>query len=448
MMNLLFGTPFTVSTHSRPKAAGTNFIAWARAFVFQLTAARRRLVNMEARQKGAEAVSTHSRPKAAGWIRKQQALALKRFNSQPPEGGWDDGEVVIVGQQFRFNSQPPEGGWRIQYFSIYNAAMFQLTAARRRLGARRTKSGARKSFQLTAARRRLGEPKPLPPPAPKFQLTAARRRLVYNVLGGAGGGVSTHSRPKAAGYRDLPLLIERLVSTHSRPKAAGQKIAGLNRTSKFQLTAARRRLGPILFMWVVLRCFNSQPPEGGWPSSQPSAHSFRVSTHSRPKAAGCRYGRHAAIRGRFQLTAARRRLVNSGVRTCCHWWFQLTAARRRLGDFVTRHPPRGKVSTHSRPKAAGEGLGNPALVAAMFQLTAARRRLAFFALFFLEMTMFQLTAARRRLDKRPRAPARRRGFNSQPPEGGWPVRTTRRNPWEGFNSQPPEGGWQRARAIR
>ena len=155
MMNLLFGTPFTVSTHSRPKAAGTNFIAWARAFVFQLTAARRRLVNMEARQKGAEAVSTHSRPKAAGWIRKQQALALKRFNSQPPEGGWDDGEVVIVGQQFRFNSQPPEGGWRIQYFSIYNAAMFQLTAARRRLGARRTKSGARKSFQLTAARRRL-----------------------------------------------------------------------------------------------------------------------------------------------------------------------------------------------------------------------------------------------------------------------------------------------------
>ena len=194
--------------------------------------------------------------------------------------------------------------------------------------------------------------------------------------------------------------------------------------------------------------FNSQPPEGGWPSSQPSAHSFRVSTHSRPKAAGCRYGRHAAIRGRFQLTAARRRLVNSGVRTCCHWWFQLTAARRRLGDFVTRHPPRGKVSTHSRPKAAGEGLGNPALVAAMFQLTAARRRLAFFALFFLEMTMFQLTAARRRLDKRPRAPARRRGFNSQPPEGGWPVRTTRRNPWEGFNSQPPEGGWQRARAIR
>ena len=99
--------------------------------------------------------------------------------------------------------------------------------------------------------------------------------------------------------------------------------------------------------------------------------------------------------------------------------FQLTAARRRLGDFVTRHPPRGKVSTHSRPKAAGEGLGNPALVAAMFQLTAARRRLAAGKLAHIKPTivsthsrpkaagayraaynaerMFQLTAARRRL---------------------------------------------------
>ena len=87
-MNLLFGTPFTVSTHSRPKAAGTNFIAWARAFVFQLTAARRRLVNMEARQKGAEAVSTRSRPKAAGSMTKLPRAYSMSFNSQPPEGGW------------------------------------------------------------------------------------------------------------------------------------------------------------------------------------------------------------------------------------------------------------------------------------------------------------------------------------------------------------------------
>ena len=215
----------------------------------------------------------------------------------------------------------------------------------------------------------------MPPPAPKFQLTAARRRLVYNVLGGAGGGVSTHSRPKAAGYRDLPLLIERLVSTHSRPKAAGQKIAGLNRTSKFQLTAARRRLGPILFMWVVLRCFNSQPPEGGWPSSQPSAHSFRVSTHSRPKAAGCRYGRHAAIRGRFQLTAARRRLGPPAVSLSNSMRVSTHSRPKAAGSMLRAHLLPLVVSTHSRPKAAG-----------------------------------RLCNA---------SPAARQSFNSQPPEGGW-----------------------------
>ena len=177
MMNLLFGTPFTVSTHSRPKAAGTNFIAWARAFVFQLTAARRRLVNMEARQKGAEAVSTHSRPKAAGWIRKQQALALKRFNSQPPEGGWDDGEVVIVGQQFRFNSQPPEGGWFCTPECANNVKRFNSQPPEGGWASLNLCRRLRRSFNsqppeggwfITCWAARVAA----------FQLTAARRRLV------------------------------------------------------------------------------------------------------------------------------------------------------------------------------------------------------------------------------------------------------------------------------
>ena len=33
------------------------------------------------------------------------------------------------------------------------------------------------------------------------------------------------------------------------------------------------------------------------------------------------------------------------------------------------------------------------------------------------------------------------GFNTQPPEGGWPVRRKADRPWRGFNTQPPEGGW-------
>ena len=55
-----------------------------------------------------------------------------------------------------------------------------------------------------------------------FQHTAARRRLglrnmvVYWIL-----GVSTHSRPKAAGVYQTGMLGYQDVSTHSRPKAAG-----------------------------------------------------------------------------------------------------------------------------------------------------------------------------------------------------------------------------------
>ena len=37
-----------------------------------------------------------------------------------------------------------------------------------------------------------------------------------------------------------------------------------------------------------LICFNTQPPEGGWGEASESADYFKVSTHSRPKAAGCR----------------------------------------------------------------------------------------------------------------------------------------------------------------
>ncbi len=55
---------------------------------------------------------------------------------------------------------------------------------------------------------------------------------------------------------------------------------------------------------------------------------------------------------------------------------------------------------------------------------------------------FQHTATRRWLDKRPRAPARRRGFNTQPPEGGWNMVCNTNTNLNGFNTQPPEGGWR------
>ena len=99
-----------------------------------------------------------------------------------------------------------------------------------------------------------------------FQHTAARRRLgsvpIQHIRV---GDVSTHSRPKAAGYGlGLPNLTAN-VSTHSRPKAAGDFQTALN---------------PNAF------CFNTQPPEGGWRHLLGFSDDDLVSTHSRPKAAG------------------------------------------------------------------------------------------------------------------------------------------------------------------
>ncbi len=76
--------------------------------------------------------------------------------------------------------------------------------------------------------------------------------------------------------------------------------------------------------------------------------------------------------------------------------FQLTAARRRLDRTIRKL--RLSRSFNSQPPEGGwEGLGNPALVAAMFQLTAARRRLDTPDDVAQLIGAFQLTAARRRL---------------------------------------------------
>ena len=97
-----------VSTHSRPKAAASMLLFMVSVYLFQHTAARRRLQG-RARSALAEAVSTHSRPKAAGFpsidgveiCRFQHTAARRRLRS------------VVQGRGIpcRFNTQPPEGGW-------------------------------------------------------------------------------------------------------------------------------------------------------------------------------------------------------------------------------------------------------------------------------------------------------------------------------------------------
>ena len=77
--------------------------------------------------------------------------------------------------------------------------------------------------------------------------------------------------------------------------------------------------------------FNTQPPEGGWlwPYLQ-GAYQRKVSTHSRPRAAGSRIVDIMTSENMFQHTAARGRLALSGLETIKEVRFQHTAARGRL----------------------------------------------------------------------------------------------------------------------
>ena len=258
-----------------------------------------------------------------------------------------------------------------------------------------------------------------------------------------GLGVSTHSRPKAAGTFIFESSTFIFVSTHSRPKAAGviarlhrqpfavstpsrPKAAGccttpfLTARHGFQHTAARRRLGrvgktvahkirfntqPPEGGWassaasaISTMCFNTQPPEGGWDPRLPAKLYIKVSTHSRPKAAGTKAYTAFTNQPKFQHTAARRRLVSTSYR-------KSTAAL---------------VSTHSRPKAAGFGRLPLAFRRFVFQHTAARRRLAS-ANSSVAPLIYVSTHSRPKAAGRPSETAAcvRFGFNTQPPEGGW-----------------------------
>ena len=101
----------TVSTHSRPKAAGTSNIGDQFDRLFQHTAARRRLGPPMLGLSLIPQVSTHSRPKAAG------------------------AHLVFIGEfdAVSTHSRPKAAGNRERACLLPN--WFQHTAARRRLGA-------------------------------------------------------------------------------------------------------------------------------------------------------------------------------------------------------------------------------------------------------------------------------------------------------------------------
>ena len=68
-------------------------------------------------------VSTHSRPKAAGSAVATRPANETGFNTQPPEGGWLSSKNIIECIA-RFNTQPPEGGWKINSLSPFSLISF------------------------------------------------------------------------------------------------------------------------------------------------------------------------------------------------------------------------------------------------------------------------------------------------------------------------------------
>ena len=164
--------------------------------------------------------------------------------------------------------------------------------------------------------------------------------------------VSTHSRPKAAGWATASRLRSSSMFQHTAARRRlalyCRAVAGIN---WFQHTAARRRLG-LSATWRGRRArFNTQPPEGGWFLRA----DFRIAQYS---------FQHTAARRRLAATSGRtaqRRCFNTqppeggwALRPCVSIWAGFNTQPPE-GGWTSDHPcgiP-FNVSTHSRPKAAG-----------------------------------------------------------------------------------------------
>ena len=147
--------------------------------LFQHTAARRRLVKRGIAAVPQLAVSTHSRPKAAGRSNAtRQPFLSVSFNTQPPEGGWDAGDLKMCDAKVSTHSRPKAAG-NLKSFYCRSSHSFQHTAARRRLG-KRAKNAILTHFCFNTQ----------PPEGGWF----CEEGLYQTDC-----EVSTHSRPKAAG---------------------------------------------------------------------------------------------------------------------------------------------------------------------------------------------------------------------------------------------------------
>ena len=195
--------------------------------------------------------------------------------------------MVFANSDVSTHSRPKAAGLR-QPCTERNARAFQHTAARRRLGTKCRQLLVHRMFQHTAARRRLGFVTKSRKLLHWFQHTAARRRLaaLYSVQTGY-VRVSTHSRPKAAGFASMQLLLFRQGFNTQPPEGGWLPVPDLCPVRhRFNTQPPEGGWGRVLLIWGGCPRFNTQPPEGGCLLCSRCRSHISVSTRSRPKAAG------------------------------------------------------------------------------------------------------------------------------------------------------------------
>ena len=165
--------------------------------------------------------------------------------------------------------------------------------------------------------------------------------------------VSTHSRPKAAGGNGR-LLFPNSKSFNTQPPEGGWMAAvwGMKLLWQFQHTAARRRLGPMSPVSGERCSFNTQPPEGGWPSLRSQLLQSRSFNTQPPEGGWIVCSCCLSCKACFNTQPPEGGWHNAAGSSVHHDSFNTQPPEGGWGDrFFNSVTIR--VSTHSRPKAAG-----------------------------------------------------------------------------------------------
>ena len=101
-----------VSTHSRLKAAGTEYTRRVGCPVVSTHSRLKAAGNEPERAARESRVSTHSRLKAAGKFGDYAGLATQGFNTQPPEGGWLLPAAIGIAVKVSTHSRLKAAGFR------------------------------------------------------------------------------------------------------------------------------------------------------------------------------------------------------------------------------------------------------------------------------------------------------------------------------------------------